>query len=296
MKSAFVAIVGRPSSGKSTLLNRICGNKVAIVSAVPQTTRNKIRGIFNSEGHTCQLVFIDTPGYHMSDKSFNKQLASVVLSAIDECDMVLYISDVTRQIGDEERAVLDIVSHCGKPTAVALNKIDARKNMADQIESVILAAMPGANMYRISALKGDGVDGLLAKLEELAPVGDMMYPEEFYSDQPPDFRIAEIIREKAINNTREEVPHSLYVEIEDMEMMGEGEDQAVWVRGFIYVERESQKGILVGKNGDLIKKILREAQEDIDPLFPYRIDLDIRVKVKPHWKNDEKLVRRILDQ
>jgi GTP-binding protein Era len=293
MKAAFVSIVGRPSSGKSTLLNRICDKKVAIVSPVPQTTRNKVRGIYNSPDGASQLVFIDTPGYHESEKSFNKHLIKVVLSTMDECDLVLSLTDASRKIGAEDEALLSLVKRSGKPVIAAINKIDAGKNFEDEAMERISAVLPKAKVFRISALKGDGVSELLLGLSEASPEGERMYPEEFYTDQPPDFRIAEIIREKAMNNTREEVPHSIYVEIEDLEMIEEG--NVLWARGFIYVERESQKGILVGKNGDMIRRILSEAQADLDPLFPYEIELDIRVKVKPNWRNDEKLVRKMLE-
>ncbi len=293
MKSAFVSIVGRPSSGKSTLLNRICDNKVAIVSPVPQTTRNKVRGIYNSPESDCQLVFIDTPGYHESEKSFNKRLVQVVLSTMEECDLVLSITDVSRKIGAEDRALLALVKKSAKPAISALNKIDVRRNYMDDALAILGETLPGVPAFPISAIKGDGVNDLILGLKGLAPEGERMYPEEFYTDQLPGFRIAEIVREKAMLNTREEVPHSLYVDIEDLEMIEDG--NVLWARGFIYVERESQKGILVGKNGDLIKKILREAKADLDPLFPYEIELDIRVKVKPNWRNDEKLVRRMLE-
>jgi GTP-binding protein Era len=293
MKSAFVAIVGRPSCGKSTFLNHVCGNKVSIVSPVPQTTRNKVRGIYNAPKGRSQLVFIDTPGFHSSDKRFNQHLKNVVLSSLEETELTLYIIDSTRKIGEEEKAIFDLIAKSKKPTVIGVNKTDIHGNVKDSILAEIGGLFEKENIFEISAKSGQGIPDLLSRLETLAPEGDQMYPEEFYTDQSPDFRIAEIIREKAMNHTREEVPHSIYVEIEDMEIIEEG--RVLWVRGFIYVERESQKGILVGKNGGMIKTILDEARTDLDSLFPYEIMLDIRVKVKPGWRNDDKLVERMLE-
>ena len=284
---ATIPIIGRPSAGKSTLLNRLCGGKVAIVSPVPQTTRNKIRGIVTNERG--QLLFIDTPGLHRSERKLNQYLRKVVTSSLVEVDLALYLIDISRRIGVEEREVIDIVANFGGEVVVVLNKTDVKPNHRGAIEAEL--ASRGMKGMAISALEGDGVDALLDRLFDLAPEEDPAYPADYYTDQDVEFRISEIIREKAFLRTKEEVPHSLYVEIADIEKMSE---QRVWVRAFLCVERESQKGIVIGKGASMIKAIRKEAQRDLAELFPYRIDLDLQVKVRPNWRRRDALLRRMI--
>jgi GTP-binding protein Era len=288
MKSAFISLIGRPSSGKSTLLNRICGNKVSIVSSVPQTTRNKIRGIVNRSAG--QLVFIDTPGFHQSEKKFNRYMKKLVITTLDEVDMVLYLVDLTRPVGDEERQLVRLLSSFRGEVVVALNKVDQEQSHEEAIKASFQRLGFDRPCERISALTGKGVEELLQLLFELAPEGEAFYPAEYYTDQEPQFRIAEIIREKAINQTRQEVPHSLFVEVADSEL----HDEQLWVRAFIHVERDSQKAILVGKGGSKIKSIRIEAEKDLEELFPYTVRLDLRVKVTPRWRRRDNLLRRLL--
>jgi GTP-binding protein Era len=287
MKAGFISILGRPSSGKSTLLNRVCGQKVSIVSPTPQTTRNKVRGIINRpEG---QLVFIDTPGFHKSDKKLNLYLKRVIMSTFEEADVILYVIDLTRPIGEEEKEIIRILRTHKGPLVIALNKIDTPNSTQAEFTQELSTSNLIAPVVPVSALTGENVDKLISALFELTPEGDLMYPEDFYTDQDPEFRVSEIIREKAINKTFEELPHALYVEISDMEQHEEG----LWVRGFIYVERESQKGILIGKQGTKIREIIREAEDEINTLFPYPVKIDIRVKVKPNWRKDDNLLKRL---
>lgn len=300
-KSAFVAIVGRPSAGKSTLLNKLCGHKVAIISSVPQTTRNRIRGIVNDPRG--QLVFIDTPGFHESDRKFNQHMRGLIEETIRDSEVVLYVLDATRPIGDEERGLLSRVhSHISThPIVVAVNKVDvaSSKQVADA-DSFVATELPDTKCVRISGLSGSGLNGLLAVLYTHSPVGEPAYPSEYYTDQPPEFRIAEIIREKAIQGARQELPHSIYVEVADMEVKQIGEEthpgkrEQLWIRAFILVERESQKGMVVGRGGDKIKRIRTSAQKEIAGLFPYRIHLDLRVKVDPKWRRKENVLRRLV--
>jgi GTP-binding protein Era len=289
VKSAFVAVVGRPSSGKSTLMNRACGGKIAIVSPLPQTTRNRVRGIMNAGG--AQIVFIDTPGYHASERKFNRHLMGLVSSTIAEADMVLYVVDGSRAFGAEERALIGILTRAGKPMIIALNKEDLAGASREACLKELAAAFPKAPLLSVSALKGKGMKALISLLADLAPEGDMMYPEDYYTDQTPDFRIGEIVREKAILHTREEVPHALYVKMEDLEFKEGG--RLLNARGFILVERESQKGILVGKAGSVIKKIVKEAQAELAGIFPYTVRLDLRVKVDKDWRKNDALVRKL---
>jgi len=318
MKAAVVLIIGRPSTGKSTLLNRFCEEHVAIVAAVPQTTRNRIRGIVTEERG--QIVFIDTPGLHSSDRKLNLRLKAMVAESLDEVDIVLYLLDSTRPPGDEERAIAALVRPHKKQVVAALTKIDILppRSHRDAALSFLAAELPGTPVVSVSGVTGDGVKELLTLLFERAPEGEAMYPEEYYTDQPPEFRVSEIIRGEAISRVREEVPHALYVEIADMELpdadasrnlglpetrdhgsAAEGEHpagrvQTMWIRAFIVVERESQKGILVGRGGRVIKEIRVASQREIARLFPYRISLDLRVKVDPKWRSNDRLLKRIL--
>ncbi len=290
MKAGFVAVVGRPSSGKSTLLNRICGHKVSIVSPVPQTTRNRIRGIYTSaEG---QLVFIDTPGYHQSDRKFNLRLQELVREALEEAEAALYLVDVTRPPGEEEEALMRLLQPLQDRLAIALNKIDRQPNHLERYRGELGRRFGPARLRPVSGLTGEGLDGLLADLFTLLPEGEPMYPPDYYTDQTPEFRIAEIVREKVIHQTRQEVPHHVYVEVADLEMREEQE--LLWARVFIFVERDSQKGIIVGRAGEKIRAIRLAAEGELAGLFPYRVQLDVRVKVQPKWRKNDNLLRRLI--
>ena len=290
MKAATVAIVGRPSSGKSTLLNALCGNKVSIVSPVPQTTRNRVRGILTTERG--QIVFIDTPGFHLSEKKFNNHLSRLVAMAIAEVDIVLYLVDGSRAFGLEERALLRAVARSAKPIVACVNKKDSAGSGWASVKEELADGLIGVHALEISALHAQGLDGLIDRIFDLSQEGDMMYPAEYYTDQSPEFRIAEIVREKAILKTRQEVPHALYVRMEDLEMRNDG--AVLWARGFLCVERESQKGILVGKGGEKIKSIVQEAVRELCELFPYEVKLDLRVKVDRDWRKRDSLLKKMI--
>jgi GTP-binding protein Era len=290
MKSAVVAIVGRPSSGKSTLLNALCGGKISIVSPVPQTTRNRVRGILTTDAG--QIVFIDTPGFHISERKFNRYMTDLVSSTLAETDFSLYVVDGTRAFGDEERALLEALHRVARPIVACLNKADAAGSSWAAVRAEIETALPTVPLLDISALTGAGLDILRERLFALSPEGDQLYPPDYYTDQTPDFRISEIVREKAMLQTREEVPHALYVRMEDLEMRDDG--ATLWARGFICVERESQKGILVGKAGDRIRAIVRDAEKDLAEIFPYAVKLDIRVKVDHEWRKRDPLLRKMI--
>ena len=283
-KAAFVAVVGRPSVGKSTLVNRICGEKVAIVSAVPQTTRNAIRGIVNREQG--QLVFVDTPGRYQSEKKFNKKLLDISARAIDDSDLVLYVLDGTRPPGAEDGEVAALLApHAGRMVA-AINKIDVPGNDSRQICEFLFnnfPALPQDRRFLVSGKTGEGIDAMLCALYDMAPEDEPFYDEEYYTDQEVDFRIAEIIREQAIVRLRQELPHALHVEIADAQFTeAESPDASgggrLWVRAFIVVERESQKGIVVGKGGAMIKAIRLASLKELRNIFDWKIDLDLKVK------------------
>ncbi|MFA7224969.1 MAG: GTPase Era, partial [Sphaerochaetaceae bacterium] len=243
MKVATVTLIGRPSSGKSTLINTICEGKVSITSTTPQTTRNIIRGVYTDQRG--QLILLDTPGYHQSERAFNLRLQETTRSSFLDSDIVLYLLDVKRSAGQEEEAIIELLKNSKIPLVVALNKGDvASKKEIIEAQEYIKTEFPKAPTLLISAKEDQGVDELLIELFKLAPEGELLYPEETYTDQPLEFRIAEIIREKAILSVTEELPHAIYVEVADLEYDEEGE--SIWIRAFIYVERETQKGIVVG--------------------------------------------------
>ena len=270
-KSGIVAIIGRPSAGKSTLLNSLAGAKVSIVSPVPQTTRNAIRGIVNRPKG--QLVFIDTPGYHDSDKKLNLLLKGIAKDRLPEADCILYLIDASREAGPEEASIIQLLAKSADKLVIGINKIDRQDARPDMVRLFLEKELPGVSHDRIvelSAGTGKNTGVLLDAVYSVVPEGEAMYPEEYYTDQDVDFRIAEIIREKAILNTRQEIPHALYVEIADMEMKRNGKE--LWVRAFIVVERETQKAMIIGKGASMIKKITHRSQrrneKNIRLLYP----------------------------
>ncbi|MDR3284695.1 MAG: GTPase Era [Treponema sp.] len=290
-KSALTAIIGRPSVGKSTFLNAATGEKVSIVSPVPQTTRNAVRGMVNTPQG--QLVFIDTPGYHESEKKFNLKLQALVRSQLEDIDLTLYMMDASRPCGAEEELTAALAAPLRNKLVIAVNKLDLcprfvpGASLADCVPAHITAFISShfgdpVRVIPLSAENNLGVQEVVDALFDLAPEGDPYYPEEYYTDQEVDFRIAEVIREQAINRLHAEIPHAVYVEIADMERRGEG--KTLWVRAFLWVETESQKGIVIGKGASLIKTIRVESIKALRKIFPYRVDLDLQVKVRKNWR------------
>jgi GTPase len=257
---------------------------------VPQTTRNKVRGILTTEAG--QIVFIDTPGFHLSEKKVNRYMSDLVSSALGEVDVALYVVDGTRAFGDEERALLAALRKAGRPVVACLNKSDAAGPTWTRVRTQIAAALPDVRLFEISALNGTGLTGLRQQLFSVSPEGEQMYPPDYYTDQTPDFRVSEIVREKAMLQTREEVPHSMYVRMEDLEMRDDG--ATLWARGFICVERESQKGILVGRAGERIRSIVRDAEKELSEIFPYTVKLDLRVRVDHEWRKRDPLLKKMI--
>jgi len=282
-KSAFAAIVGRPSSGKSTLLNALCGAKVSIVSPVPQTTRNTVRGIVNRPAG--QIVFLDTPGFHISDKKLNLRLKDLVLRALGDADIVVYLNDATREPGPEEEALVKALAGSKMPLVAVVNKIDDAEAQPERAVAFVTGHLPGATVLQVSAKEKMGLDALVEQLLGAAEEGPAWYPEEYYTDQEPVFRIAEIIREKIILHTREELPHAVFVDFTDSRKLDDG---GLEVNYDIVVERESQKGIVIGKAGSMIKQIREEAEADLAELFDYTVKLRLQVRVDSSWKHDDK--------
>lgn len=291
MKSGFIAIIGRPSAGKSSLLNTICGYKVSITAESPQTTRNKIRGIYTDQ-EKGQLVFLDTPGYHISEKKFNNYMMEHVHSSIAEADVVMYVVDSTKTLGKEEQAIIELVKNSKKPLILVLNKCDIKSKELQETKGILIVNIKPKVVLETSAKMDEGIEALKDALIEECPEGPLMYPPDYYTDQEPEFRMAEIIREKAIRRVKDEVPHALYVEMADTEY--DAEKDTMWVRAFLTVEQDSQKGFLIGHKGETIKKIRIGAQRELNKIFPYKIKLDLRVKVNKRWRRKDYLLKGML--
>ena len=291
-KTALVTIIGRPSAGKSTFLNTASGEEISIVSSYPQTTRNAIKGIVNTS--LGQLVFVDTPGYHDSEKKMNLRMRSIVTDQLESADAILYVVDASRPCGEEERSITELLkNHTGKLVA-AINKIDDRHANPAQAQAFVQTELPdldAGKIIQMSAKDDTGINEVLRALYDIAPIAPHLYSEEFYTDQEVDFRIAEVIREQAMNRLSQEIPHAIYVQIADMEMKKSNE---MWVRAFLCVERESQKGIVIGKGASLIKTIRVESIKKLRKIFPYRIDLDLQVKVDKNWRQKDSRLDKLI--
>ena len=287
-KSAIVTIIGRPSVGKSTLINRICGHKISIVTPTPQTTRNRIRGILTEARG--QLVFVDTPGYHNSEKKFNRAMRSLITEELEDSDIILPVLDLARDGGQEEDGLLELVADYRDKTIVAMNKSDSP--LRSPVDLTAALAPLARESVPVSAKSGDGIAALTDALFEIAPDGPAMYPEEFYTDQEPSFRIAEIVREQAMLRTKQELPHALYVDVSDISADPSG--RSLNARAIIYVERESQKGIVVGRGATLIKEIRIASEKDLSDIFERRVKLDLRVKVHPKWRQRDRTIGKLV--
>ena len=291
MKSATVSVIGRPSSGKSTLVNTICEMKVSITSPTPQTTRNKIRGIYTDQRG--QLVFTDTPGYHLSDKEINKRMQDVTVSALKDSDMILYVIDGKRKGGKEEEAISLMIEKAKVPTVVAINKTDIlSKEEMEESKNFVSSRLSSVPILFISAKNDEGVDEVLIELFKNAKEGELLYDENQYTDQDLEFRISEIIREKTISTLSDELPHVIFVDVSDLEW--NEETRTVWIRAFINVERDGQKGFIVGKGGSGIKRIGTEARKEIKTIFPgSTVRLDLQVKTAEKWRENSIVLDKV---
>lgn len=293
-KTALVAIIGRPSSGKSTFLNTASGEPVSIVSPIPQTTRNAIKGIVNTSFG--QLVFVDTPGYHVSEKKLNLKLQQIAKDQIEAAECLLYVIDATREIGEEEQMTAELIKPYSDKAVVAINKIDIAGTKPEHVKKFIKSTLPKIPEERIvntSAKNDIGINDVLKALYDLAPEAPHLYPEEYYTDQEVGFRIAEVVRGQAINRLTDEIPHALYVDISDMEFKKGGKE--LWVRAFLCVERDSQKGIVIGKGASMIKTIRVESIKELRKIFDYRIDLDLQVKVVKNWRQRDPILNKLMN-
>jgi GTP-binding protein Era len=287
--SGFISIVGRTNVGKSTLLNRILKQKIAIVSEKPQTTRNKIVGVYHAD--RAQIVFLDTPGFHKPKYRLNEFMMKAALNTLKEIDAVLYLTEAENKIGAGDRYILDCLSSVKTPVILGINKIDLvpqREELLPTIESYS-QAYNFAEIVPISALGDENVSSLVETLLSYLPEGPQYYPEDMVTDQPERIIAAELIREKVLHATREELPYSIAVVVEQMKTREE--QDIVDVNATVYVERDSQKGIIIGKSGAMLKRIGSQARQDIERILGTKVFLTLWVKVKKNWRMDENYLR-----
>ena len=280
-KSGFVSIIGRPNVGKSTLLNQILKEKIAIVSPKAQTTRNKIQGIYTTDNE--QIIFIDTPGIHKAKNELGNRMNEFAMSSVDGIDAILYVIDATSPIGKGDEFILESLSKSKTPIFLVANKVDLLNDTDKIIENIETYKVKGkfAGGITISATNNFNIDKLLEMIVNVLPNGPMYYPEDQLLDQPERFVVSEIIREKVLLNTDEEVPHSVAITIERFKEQSD----KVEIYATIVVERLSQKKIVIGKNGTMIKKIGTEARLDIKKFLGCGVHLDLFVKVEENWRN-----------
>ena len=282
-RSGFASLIGRPNVGKSTLLNYLVGRKIAIVSDKPQTTRNKIQGVFTTENY--QAVLLDTPGIHKPKHRLGKFMVSVALQALKEVDVIFYLIDAGAEPGPGEQYILNVLEEVNTPVILIVNKIDTvHKDELILLIDYYTKKRRFDEVIPLSAYTGENVDKLIELLSSYLPEGPKYYPEGMISDQPEERLIAELIREKALLLTREEIPHSLFVQLEVFERRT---DDLIYVEAIMYVERDSQKGIIIGKKGSMLKEIGRLAREELENLFGMRFYLDLRVKVRKNWRQNQ---------
>jgi GTPase len=284
VRSGFVAVAGRPNVGKSSLVNALAGGKVAIVSDKPQTTRRRISGV--AHGDDYQLVLTDLPGFQRPRDPLTERMQRTVDSALEGIDAVLFVLSARERIGAGDRFIAERVFGLGVPVVIALNKVDRLKpgHIATQMSAASKLGDFHA-LHPVSAKTGDGVPQLRDELVGLLPEGPAYFPEGERTDLPLDAQIAELVREKALALTREEVPHAISVEVEEL-----GEKV---IRASVYVETDSQKQIVVGRGGSMVKQIGMKARLEIEHLLGHPVFLDLQVKVRPKWRRDERLLERL---
>ncbi len=287
-KSGFISVVGRPNVGKSTLVNALVGEKVAITSPRPQTTRNTIRGVATNE--EVQLVLVDTPGLHKPRNVLGERLNKLVYGSIAEADAVLFLIDAGQPIGPGDKLIAARLLESGAPVIVAVNKTDQASN--DEVLGQLARAgeWDFAAYVPISALKGAGLEALRSVLEGLMPEGPFFFPPHMHSDQPDQLLAGELVREKYLSRLREELPHSLAVVVGDIE---ERDNGVLYIPATVYIERQSQKGMVIGKGGALIKTVGAEARAELERLFGVPVYLDLRAKVEKDWQRRDDTLDRL---
>ena len=284
-KSGFISIIGRPNVGKSTLLNVLLGEKIAIVSSKPQTTRNRILGIVNQPG--AQLVFLDTPGIHKPMHKMNEVMVKTALQTYNEVDVILMLVEAQEQPGGGDRFIVETLAKVKTPVFLLINKVDLiKKEALLPLMQVYSSMYKFAEIIPVSALKND-LGGLVETILKRLPQGPKYFPDDQLTDQPERFIVSELVREKIFELTKEEIPYSTAVVIEEMKE----EPEITRISAVIYVERDSQKGILIGKGGGMLKEIGTRARLDAEKLLGTKIFLKLLVKVKKGWREDERMLK-----
>jgi GTPase len=290
VRSGFVALIGRPNVGKSTLMNHFIGEKIAIMSDKPQTTRNKIRGVLTDE--TSQLIFLDTPGIHKPHSKLGEQLVQMAQNTLREVDLILFLVDAAEGLGGGDRFIIRHLQQVKTPVFLVVNKID--QVHPDQLLPLIdqyRGLYPFTEVVPVSALKGNNTSTLREQIVARLPEGPQYYPTDQVTDHPEQFIVAELIREKVLHLTREEIPHAVAVVIDEMKRREH--QNIVDIRATILTERKSQKGILIGKQGALLKEVGRRARVECEALLGDRVFLDLWVKVKKDWRNELHTLRQL---
>jgi GTPase len=290
-RSGFVAVLGRPNVGKSTLVNKVVGRKVSIVSDHPQTTRRRITGVVNLAG--VQLVLLDLPGFQKPFDSLTRKMQASVDDALSEVDAALVLLNAAEKFGAGDRFITDAVAGADVPAVFVLNKIDLLDGpgLGARLDEA-RALAPGRDVLPVSAARGDGLGEVVARLAAAMPPGPLYFPEGQHSDQPLELLIAELVREQALRRTRDEVPHAIACEVNSI--VERRDRPLVEVEAYLIVETESQKGIVVGKAGHVIKGIGSGARQEIEAILGVQVFLDLRVKVRKRWRRDERYIERLL--
>ena len=287
--SGFAAIVGRPNVGKSTLTNGLIGEKIAIMSDRPQTTRNKIMCILNTDN--AQIMFLDTPGIHKPHHKLGEYMVRTAESTLKEVDVILFVIDVSEKRGAGENYILELLQKVKTPVILVANKIDKLQDKSKlfNIINEYTALYNFAAVVPVSALEDKEFPGLVEEITKHLPEGPDYFPDDMITDQPERVLAAEMIREKVLLSTRDEVPHSIAVEVDEFKVR---ENEDVYIRATIFVERDSQKGIVIGAKGSLLKKIGQQARRDIEALLGCKVFLELWVKVKADWRNKDKALKQ----
>ncbi|WP_024834740.1 GTPase Era [Ruminiclostridium josui] len=288
-KSGFVSVIGRPNVGKSTLLNAITGQKIAIMSDKPQTTRNTIRGVITNE--ECQLILIDTPGIHKPKTKLGEYMVNVASETIKEVDLVLFLVEANAQPGAQDISIIQQLKQAKTPVFLILNKVDLinKEKLLTIIDSYN-KLMDFKSIIPISALKNDGIDIIIKEALKHIPEGPQFFSEDMLTDQPEKVIAAEMIREKVLLNLDDEVPHGVGVEVTSFK---EREDGLINIQATIYCEKSSHKGIIIGKQGNMLKKIGSAARYEIERLLDTKVFLELWVKVKPDWRNSDNMLKTL---
>jgi GTP-binding protein Era len=284
VRSGFVPVVGRPNVGKSTLVNALVGRKVAITSSRPQTTRNAIRGVLTiheSGEPSAQVVFVDTPGLHKPRTELGNRLNSLVYGTLAEADLVVFVIDATQPVGPGDRRIAERLGESGAEVVVGVNKVDVADRTAVMSQLTEAGEWDFAAYVPLSALESENLDPLVAEIVARLPEGPMYFPDGEVTDLPEHVLVGEIVREKFLERLHEELPHSLVVLTEEMETRDDG---LLWISARVIVERRSQRGIVIGKGGTLLRDAGTEARHELEAFFGAKVHLDLRVRVEPDWQ------------